>query len=318
MGSNPAEMVTEGLGENALVVRLYRQAGRRWALLAGALALLAVLGILAGHVRNPDAVKRGWAVTASRVLAGVGAVFLVRLMLFPYDERVPVLFFDLRSDREAEGLLGWISDVVGDLKNRGFETIPLGDVVEFIREQRYVPKKGFALVIEAGGIRDLEEIAGALEGLEITVLLPPGIEEADIAKGMNAVPPTGVSLGVGVPAGDGSEDSQGLRTLLADFKRRVAARVGGGPIFARIGARPGVDLRKLLKETGYTCFLDGTGFNRYGDEPHMLRLLNATASVAAGKGGRGLAMYIGLFKAKHYLWPAVRMMGLMEKGPRET
>jgi hypothetical protein len=79
-----------------------------------------------------------------------------------------------------------------------------------------------------------------------------------------------------------------------------------------------MDLRGLLKQTSYTCFLDGSGFNRFGDEPHVLRLLDATGAVTGNRDGRRLAMYMGLFKGHYYLWPAAAAMRLAGKGSRES
>ena len=305
-------------GHEAFPAQLYRQAGRRWLILAGALAVLLCLGIFAGRVRNPDAAKRQWAVLVSRILAGAGGFVLVRLLLFSYEERVPVLFFDLGSAKGAVGMVERIGDAVRDLMDRGYEAVPLDDVVEFVREQRYVPKKGIGLVIEATGIEDLVEIAAALPGFDITVLLPLRAAEDDTALSRVSGLPSGVSLGLSLVGRGGLEDAAGLKVLLGRFRERISGLTGSEPGFARVGPSPGIDLRRLLKQTTYTSFLDGSGFNRFGDEPHILRLLNATAAVSVYRGGKGLAMYVGLFKAKYYLWPAAAMMRLVGKGLKGT
>ncbi len=294
----------------AFTARLRRQAGHRWLMLAGAMVVLLWLGAFAGHVRNPDAVKRQWAVLVSRILAGAGAIILVRLLLVSYEERVPVLFFDLHVGTGSEGTLGRIADVVRGLKDRGYEVVPLDDVVEFVREQRYVPRKCIGLVLEANGMADLVEIATALPGLNITVLLPPEAgKDATACSRISELPPE-VSLGLSLAANGGRCDYAGLMGLLGGFRESIAGFAGRKPCFARLGPVRSIDLRRLLKETAYACFLDGSGFNRFGDEPHLLRLLDATAFVTGESGVKGLAVYIGLYKGKYYLWPLAAMMWL--------
>lgn len=218
MGDRPAEVGGGEPRHEAFPAQLYRQAWRRWLILAGALAVLLCLGIFAGHVRNPDAVKRQWAVLVSRILAGAGGFVLVRLLLVSYEERVPVLFFDLRSAKGAVGMVERIGDAVRDLKDRGYEVVPLGDVVEFVREQRYVPRKCVGLVIETTGIEDLVEIAAALPGFDMTVLLPLRAGEDDTALSRISGLPSGVSLGLSLVGSGGLEDAAGLRALLEGFR----------------------------------------------------------------------------------------------------
>jgi len=75
-----------------------------------------------------------------------------------------------------------------------------------------------------------------------------------------------------------------------------------------------LDLRGLLKGTPYTCFLDGRGLNRFGDEPHLLRLLDATAVTESRRAMTSLPVYIGLFRGRYYLWPVAAMLRLFGAG----
>jgi hypothetical protein len=301
--------------DEALIACLYRQAGRRWLMLAGALAVLLWLGFFAGHLRNPDAVKREWAVLISRVLAGAGGLLLARLLLFTYEERVPVLFLDLRSGISVAGATGRAAQALRGLKARGYVTVPLGDVVEFVREQRYVPKKCFGLVIEVGGFEEVQGIIEALPGAWYTILLPPEALKSSAGSERPAVLPPEVSMGLTLVGGHSPHGTDDLSARLEGSRDKIEALTRGKPGFARVGGLPGVDLRALLKKSGYACFLDGHGLNRFGDEPHMLRLLDVTPAVPAREPLKGLAMYIGLFKGKHYLWPVAAIKRITGKGP---
>ena len=286
-------------------------------MLAAMLAALFLLGIFAGHVRNPDAVKREWAVVVSRILAGAGGFLLIRLLLFSYEERVPVLSFDIRSETAGAGGAGGVGSAIGELKERGYVTVSLSDIVEFVREQRYVPKKCFGLVIEAGRSEEVSRIADALPGSHLTILLPPGALDSDAARDRLSALPSEVSVGLSLAGKDGPKNADDLMSSLERSRERLIALNAGGPPFAKVGLVHGVDLRGVLKRAGYACFLDGRGFNRFGDEPHVLRLLDATPVVSAGRGGRELALYIGLFKGKHYIWPVAAMARLTGEKPGE-
>lgn len=299
--------------KEVLAARLYGQAGRRWLMLAAALIVLLVLGAIAGHVRNPEAVKREWAVVVSRVLAGAAGLLLIRLLLFSDEERVPVLFFDMPSGTSGDAGLGRIGSAIARLKDRGYVTVPLNDIVEFVREQRYVPKKCFGLVVEASGSEDIAGIFGALRGSHLTILLPPTALHAGTGQDRPSPVPSGVSIGLNLTGEQSPRDAEGLRASLKACRDTITVLNRGEAGFVKVGYVQGVDLRGLLKQTGYACFLNGRGFNRFGDEPHLLRLLDVTPVVRAGKGWKGLSMCMDLFKGKHYVWPAVAVTGLIDR-----
>jgi hypothetical protein len=115
-----------------LLGQLYREAAVRWIMLGIAVALLISLGILAGRVRDPHAVKRQWAVTASRILALTGGLVITRLLLVSYEERVPIVLFDLRSAADPDRAVHVMHQAVDRLRAKGYEVVAIEDIIEFI------------------------------------------------------------------------------------------------------------------------------------------------------------------------------------------
>jgi hypothetical protein len=302
-------------GPEVFLRSLYGQAARRWLFLAIALGFLFSLGLYAGHVRTEGAIKRHWAVVFSRVLAGAGAFFFVRLLLFSFEERVPILVFDLGAPEGRAGATaqaaGWIDRFV----KRGYEIVPLENVVDLVRERRYVPKRCLGVVIEAGDAAGLAAVARAFPP-EITVLLP--VAALDGPSGDSASPelPSRLSLGVSLSKTDLPDDESEVRKMLVALSERMSGLLGREARYARIPSSPGLELRGLLKGTSYVCFLDGRGFNRFGDEPHLLRLLDATPFETAGWRWLSLRVYVDLFKGRYYAWPPAALMRLLGSGPR--
>jgi hypothetical protein len=302
MGHEPVRQGGEASRRAGFLRLLYRQGAQRWIVLSVALALLVVLGIYAGKLRNPLAVKRGWAVTVSRVLACAAGFFVVRLVLLSYEERVPVLLFDLRSSKgrvQAET----VAEAIRRLQGNGFEVVPLGDVVEFVRERRYVPKKCLGLVVEIVDVWELDGVRKALPDVELAVLLPPEAFESHSDRGEKAATRS-ISLGVSLVGDPAARDAGQLKALLAHVRTRAIEATGCEPHYVRVDPGTSAGLRGSLKDTTYVCFLDGKGFNRFGDEADMLRLLDVTPIVEGPRAGAGLSAYIGLFAGKYYLWPS--------------
>jgi hypothetical protein len=298
-----------------LIRCLYRQASHRWFILMIALAFLVWLGLYAGRVRNPDAVKRGWAVLTSRVLAVAAGFILIRLLLFSYEERVPVLLFDLRCSRGGSGVLKTIGDTIRRLEDHGYEIVPLDDVVEFVRERRYVPRKCMGVVLEAGAMEDLRRIADHFRETEVTVLLPPEAFETSLDQADRFGVPTTISLGLSLVEARDLADTARLKSLLEHYGAKAAGPIDQLPKYVRVHPSLDVGLRGLLKGTAYRCFLDGRGFNRFGDEGHLLRLFDTTALLDSRPSIASLALYMGLFKGKYYLWPAAAVLRLCRAGP---
>ena len=301
---------------DTLFRNLFRQGAYRWAGIAVGVALLAWLWFFAGHVRHPGGIKRDWAVTLSRLLVAAGGVLLVRLMLASYEERVPV--FHIRSgDIDDEDLELAISALT-NLTSRGYQCVPLGDVVLFVRENRYVPKRCFALVIEVERTEQLRRVIARAQELTPTVLVTAGMLEASTDQGDMPVLPDDLALGVSLSWPSAQEPATGserLKGRLQSLGERAAAILGRRPEFARIDAPDDLDLRGLLKSVGYVCFLDGRGFNRFGDEPHMIRLLNISGlgkSEAAIR--RNILLRLRLFKGSYLSWPIAAISRLRSHG----
>jgi hypothetical protein len=153
-------------------------------------------------------------------------------------------------------------------------------------------------------MEEIPRITGALPGIDLTILLPPEALEAGAGLSGFPVLPPEISVGLVLTGKHSPKDADSLRESLESARERISSLTGGNAGFAKVGHMQGVDLRGFLKKTGYLCFLDGRGFNRYGDEPHVLRLVDATPFASAGKGGRKISIYIDLYKGKHYVWPA--------------
>jgi hypothetical protein len=298
-----------------LLRQLYREAARRWIILGIAMGFLVWLGIFAGRVRDPQAVKRAWAVMVSRVLAVAGGVLVARLLMVSDDERVPVLLFDLRSAEDPGRVMQVMRDTVHRFKARGYEVVPLGDVVEFVRDRRYVPKKCIGLVVEAAVMPQLAEAGEALRGIEFTGLLPPAALEGCPGAPDRTGIPAGATLGLSLVGETNPGDSAGLLGVLERQRARSVEVTGCEPRYVRIEPSGDAGLRGLLKATSYTCFLNGGGFNRFGDQADMLRLLDTTAMTDSARAGSALSVYVGLFRGRYYLWPVAAFLRLAGAGP---
>ena len=279
-------------------------------MLAIAVALLVWLGILAGRVRHPQAVKRQWAVTVSRVLAVTGGLVIMRLLLVSYEERVPVLLFDLRSRVDADRAVDVMRRSVGRLRARGYEVVALEDIIEFVEARRYVPKKCVGLVVDAADLAQLGRAGSALPNIQFAGLLPPaavgGIPDSDL--------PAGVTMGLSLMGEPVPADPAGLLTLLERLRARSVEATGREPQYARTDFIGEGIPRGLLKKTSYKCFLDGTGFNRFGDRADMLRLLDTGPMMDGAAAASTISVYVGLFRGRYYLWPVAALLKLRNKG----
>jgi hypothetical protein len=294
---------------------LFKQGAYRWAGIAVGVAVLAWLWFFAGHVRQPGGVKREWAVTVSRLLIAAGGILLVRLMLASYEERVPV--FHIRSGDSGEGEFGLIVSALINLTHRGYQCVPLGDVVLFVRDNRYVPKKCFALVIEVQSVEQLKKAIGSAQQLTPTILVTADmLEDSGNQADMPALPED-AALGVSLrQLGDQDPiDREELQQRLRALSDRAAGTLGRRLEFARIEAPDDADLRGLLKSVGYTSFLDGQGYNRFGDEPHMIRLMNISGLGASeARIRRSILVNLRLFKGSYLSWPVAALGRLRSHG----
>jgi hypothetical protein len=321
-----------------LMGRLYRQGAYRWLLLVAGAALLSWLWVFAGQVREAGGVKRPWAVLVSRLLVVTGGIFVARLLLFSHEERVPVLL--LRSGDAGEDEIARQLRLISQLHRAGYEDVPIGDIVMFIREHRYVPKRAFGLVVEVSSKERLPDLVDCAAGMNLTALLPSKALE-DLGEGreraeagpVEAPPgPAGsktlieerYAAGTRSDAGPGLPDSVCLGVILEpEEDPRLALEqaaslslrlFGKKPDYAMIRGGNHPDLNRLLKSSGYTSLFDGNGYNRFGDDGHRVRLFDVTALVRARVAVLGLLLSITMFKGTYLGWPLVaigRLFGIL-------
>ncbi len=285
-------------GRPTFLDQLYRQGAYRWIALIVALALLAWLWMFAGQARNPEGVKRQWAVLASRILAVAGGFFLLRLLLFTHEERIPVIFIGTGGTATGVETAGDRIETVTALREKGHEVISLRDVVMFIRAHRFLPKKCFGLVVEVGSPEEFDEIISAAGDTAITAVLTPDVLREFESQSVRRDLPETISLGTVV---SGHEEIEHQLTSFAELAKKV---LGRQPEYAVVEGAADWELRTALKSTGYTSFLGGGSYNRFGDENHLVRLMDVS-SLLAGKSVRGprIALSIALFKGTYIVWP---------------
>ena len=314
---------------------LYVQAGRRWLIFLAALAALIWLGYFAGMVRNPGGVKRPWAVVASRAMAAVGGVIVLRLLLFSYEERVPV-FYVKANKVSREALAGWIQS----LRGREERVVPLSDVMAFMSERRYVPKGAIGLVLEAGAVEEIESLASIAGDLRVTILLPveafdklrkDGVQAASGPAGRAAVKQLpdsvaiGAVLGAGqVPVNEGEPALKNARTALNRFAEGARLHLRRSPICAAPGEEcvalsggdSAIDPGTPAGAGGYTCCLGGGGYNRFGDRPYLIRPLDITPVIRLGRlRGLNTMVYAGMFRGGHIWWPVAAILRVVGASP---
>jgi hypothetical protein len=285
-----AEM-QDGL-RDALLEQLVKSARRRWAVLAVGLALLALLFIFAGLIRTPGARKNPYTVVASRVLAVVGAVLLTRIVLLTHEDGVPVFLIET-----AGGSGESLAEALDLIENR-FEVVPLSDVVAFVRDQRYVPRKGVALVLEVKSRADMSAAVRVLSrsgrpaGLAATLLLAEPAAAAAL--------PESASLAVEARGGDERTVTEALKSVSLGVEKAA----GLAPAYAMLDDDRGLTLGKISRVAGIEAFFGGDGLNRYGDRGHRIRLMNITRILAAGKArGTRLWVYTRMYRGDYTPYP---------------
>ncbi len=299
---------------------LYRQGGKRWLILLVAIAALVWLGLFAGVVRNPGGIKRQWAVVASRAMAAAGGIILVRLLLFSYEERVPVVY--IRPDTGSEeALAGWI----GRLQGREDVVVPLSDVVAFMAERRYVPRGGLALVLEAGTIEEAETLASLAGDIKVTILLPArAFENAQGESKQDTADAGGYagkrrladSVEIGAALGLDRTSPERLTAALRHFAQRAERHLGKSPVCAATGQGIMADPRSLAEAGGYTCSLGGGGYNRFGDTPYLVGLLDISPVLRHGRAtGLNVRIYTEMFKGGYIWWPVAALLKAFAASP---
>jgi hypothetical protein len=298
----------------SFAARLHRHGAHRWIALAVAAVLLGWLWIFAGQARHPEGIKRQWAVIASRLLVVAGGFFVVRLLLFTHEERIPVVLVRARATPSGDGgLRDRIRPVMG-LRRRGYEIVSLREVAMFIRQHRYVPGKSLGLVIETRSPEELVEVLTSVgaEGATAVFALPV-LRSCEVRREMPDLPEK-ASLGivVGKPEAPADLDLAGTEHELRSFADLSSKVFGRRPEYALVEGFPASALRQLLKPTGYTCLLDGTGYNRFGDEDYAVRLVDVSDILAGGRlKGLRVMLRVAMFKGAYAVWPLAAVLRVL-------
>jgi hypothetical protein len=282
-------------------------AGRRWLISLAALAALIWLGYFAGIVRNPGGVKRPWAVVASRAMAAVGGIIVIRLLLLPHEERVPVFY--IRTGRVSrEAIAGWIRGFRG----REERVVPLSDVTAFMAERRYVPKGGLGIVLEAGSVAEAESLASITGDLEVTIVLPAeAFEKA--ARDRERLPGP---VAIGALVGSGPKPADDPMAALKRFAEAARSRLGRDPVCAAIGEGGSVGPETLAGSGRYSCCLGGSGFNRFGDKPYIIRTMDITPVICLGRlTSLNTLLYGRFFKGSYIWWPVAAILRIVRATP---
>ena len=286
-----------------LMQTLVSAARRRWLILLAGLALLALLFVYAGMIRTPGARKNPYTVVASRALAVAGAVILIRIVLLTHEDGVPVLLIDAGGGGES---------VPCDLSAvyRRFDVVPLSDVSAYIREQRYVPPKGVAVVIgvsSAGDLKTAAECLGAGRGAEripVTILMPEdlaaGLDGRDWPAGFE-----GATLGLRIgKAGTGTWDEDDIIERLKAASERLVRATGVVAEYAALAGEGDLGLMNIGKAACIEAFFGGAGLNRYGDRADRIRLMDVGRIMAAGRSRRmRLSAYTTMYRGNYMPYP---------------
>lgn len=284
---------------NRLLRDLYNQGKIKWVIFLIGVAFLAWLWIKAAQPRHAGAIKRSWSVNASRVLAIAGGIIYGRLIFASREQRVPVLYFDGFS-RTPQQVVEAIEKMTY-LKERGFEDVPIDDIVGLIRDNTYVPKRAFGLIVRIGTIDQLRAILGENQP-HLTILFPA---EAIRKQSFDRIElPYRISPGI-----FSEKPSPGIEDL-KEISRRGYWLFGKSIDCALIPDASQDDLKNMALRSGYRCFFDGDGFNRFGDRPHLVRLLDVTRILNSKKHAACLYHAVQLFMGRFIFWPAAVICGL--------
>lgn len=286
-------------GHSKLLRDLYNQGKIKWAIFLIGLAFLAWLWVKAAQPRHAGAIKHSWSVKASRVLAIAGGILYGRLIFASREQRVPVLYFDGLS-RASQEVVEAIKKMTC-LKDHGFEDVPIDDIVSFIRDNRYVPKRAFGLVVRIGTIDQLRAILGE-NPPHLTILFP--------AEAMRKQSLERIELPYRISPGVFSEKPDlGIQDLKEISQN--GSWLFGKPIdCALIPDASQEELKNMALRSGYRCFFNGDGFNRFGDRPHLVRLLDATGIVNSKNYRPCLYYAVQLFMGRFIFWPTAVLSGL--------
>jgi|GEM_PF-3216218 len=295
--------------QSSLTKELAGAARKRWIMLMAGFALLAVLFVFAGMIRTPGARKNPYTVIASRALAVAGALLLMRIMLLTHEDGLPVFLI------EASGLGDESLADALDLIDSRFDIVPLADVTAFIRDQRYVPRKGAAVVVRVAGREDLNvarEAVAAGTAPPVTLLLAeqvaygmtPGAGEGTFPAGTAFAVEVGAQAGkAGTQAGwalDEDKIAAGLRALA----EKVGSVTGRAACYALFPEDDEAVLARIGKTAGIEAFFGGEGLNRYGDRGNRIRLADITALLTSRRSrGARLKTFATMYRGNYVAYP---------------
>jgi hypothetical protein len=251
-------------------------------------------------IRTPGARKNPYTVIASRALAVAGALLLTRIVLLTHEDGTPVFLID------ASGMSGGALAGALDLVDSRYDVVPLSDIVAFIRDQRYVPKKGAGLVIRVTGPEELQTFADTLRkraGTAVTLLLAESFAEG-MVPGVGEVPgDAAVAVEAGVNLGEGLSDEAAIERLKA-LSDKVRAATGKAAEYAMLPEDEGLVLGKIGKATGIEAFFGGDGLNRYGDRGNRVRLADITAMLQSGRARNArLKAFVTMYRGNYLSYP---------------
>lgn len=305
---------------DGLMRHLVKSARRRWFVFILGLGLLAVLFVFAGMTRTPGARKNPYMVIASRVLAVFGAAMLARIVLLTREDGVPVLFL------RAAGDGAWLADSLRLIEER-FEVVPLSDVIAFIKEQRYVPRKGAAVVIGASSAGDLAAVNAALVGrdsasrIPVTLLLGETLVADVTAEGGLGPIPDGAAIGLRVGARETGSDAIRSRERALECLASAAGALEGAAsvsaTYAMLDDQEQVVPTTSGRVAGLKAFFGGDGLNRYGDRGELIRLMDVAEILAAGRArGVRLSTYAAMYRGNYLPYPVWLWLDLIAPMPR--
>jgi hypothetical protein len=288
--------------DDGLVRDLVAAARKRWVILLAGYALLALLFVFAGMIRTPGARKNPYTVIASRALAVAGALLLTRIVLLTHEDGTPVFLIDV------SGLSGeTLEEEIGFVDER-FDVVPMSDIIAFIRDQRYIPKKGAGLVLRVGGPGELDTALRALNrrsGPAVTLLLGESLAGSMAAGALPEDLPGNV--GVAVEAGPepgGTLTDEAAAEKLGALSEKVRAATGRTAGYARLAGDEGLVLGRIGKAAAIEAFFGGNGLNRYGDRGNRVRLADITAMLASGGTRKArIRSFVTMYRGNYLTYP---------------
>ncbi len=293
-------MKEQELPRSTLLAQLENRALRKWVILLIGLGMLTWLFVFAGKVREPGHVKRRWAVVASRVLVMAAGATLWKTLFVPGDQRVPVVYLDLKALRNRDIEPGSKLECFARLLLSSYEAVPLSDVLDFISERRYVPPRAIGIVVHIGSPADISNVEEIFGDVPHTLVVDHDILNENLDTNTLRAKP--VEFGIYFDEEPGNKD------VALSLKDSISQVLGREPICAMWKSLQAD--RVILKKMPFRCILGGVGFNRFGDEPGIVRLLDLTESICSRLEMR---ICISLFCGKDFSYPVLVLARLSRR-----